>query len=561
MLDSADRRAFLSVMGSLGLGGTLLPGVLWADVARGADVTAASIAAAEEIAGITLTDEHRGLLLERLKAQVRQQAALYKLTIPNDVAPAVQFSASVPGAPSPKQAPKAVAKPARLPDPADATALAFATIPQLGALLRARRVTSEQLVQLSLDRIRTLDPRLSCTVNTLADRALARARELDAEARSGKFRGPLHGIPFGAKDLLAAKGAPTTWGISLYKDRVIDADATVIQRLEAAGAVLTAKLSLGELAQGDIWFGGTTKNPWKLDQGSSGSSAGSASAVSAGIFAFAIGSETLGSISSPSTRCGVSGLRPTFGRVPRTGAMALSWSMDKLGPIARNAEDCALVLHAIHGSDGADPTAQDRPYQWDATRSLRNLRVGYFEALFKQERPTKAFDDASLEALRKGGAALVPKELPAFPYDLLRVILNAEAAAAFDGITRSGEVGTMVQQGPNAWPTTFRLGRFLPASDYLNANRARTQAMALWEPLFRDVDVIVAPTNSQQLIATNFTGHPAVIVPNGFRDDNTPVSITFLGPLWGEAQALAAAHQFQQLTDWHGRVPVGVRGA
>lgn len=560
MSDSTARRDFLTLCGTLGLGGTLLPGVVWARVTSGAELTTATLAAAEEVAGVTMTEAQRTLMLERLKAQVRSFGALRAVALPNDVPPAVQFTAEPAGAP----APKAVPKPSRIDAKGLSTevrALAFAPVTHLAALLRARRVTSEQLTRLALERLEALDPKLLCTVTRMPDRALAFAKAMDAEARQGKFRGPLHGMPYGAKDLLAAKGAPTTWGIGLYKDRVIDQDAIVVQRLEAAGAVLVAKLTLGELAQGDIWFGGTTKNPWKLDQGSSGSSAGSASAVAAGIVPFAIGTETLGSISSPSTRCGTSGLRPTFGRVPRTGAMALVWSMDKIGPIARTAEDCALVLHAIHGADGADPTAQDRPYQWDASRSLASMRIGVFAAAFAQERPQKAIDEASLEALRRAGATLVPKELPAFPYDALRAILTAEAGAAFDDLTRSGQVDTLVQQGANAWPNTFRLARFVPATEYINANRARTLAMRAWSQLFADVDVIVAPTNSAQLTATNFTGHPAVIVPNGFREDGTPTSLTFLGGLWGEAAALAAAHQFQRVTDWHGREPNGVKGA
>jgi Asp-tRNA(Asn)/Glu-tRNA(Gln) amidotransferase A subunit family amidase len=556
---SSARREFLSAFGSLGLGGTLLPGVVWATMTSGGELTTATLAAAEEVAGVTMTEAQRTLLLDRLKGQVRALATLRDVALPNEVPPAVQFAAEPPEAPAPKAAPR-ISRVNAAALSTEIRALAFAPVTHLAALVRARRVTSEQLTRLALERLDALDPLLHCTVTRLPDRALAFARAMDAEARAGKFRGPLHGIPYGAKDLLAVRGAPTTWGIGRYAARVLDEDATVITRLEGAGAVLVAKLTLGELAQGDVWFGGTTRNPWKLEQGSSGSSAGSASAVAAGIVPFAIGTETLGSISSPSTRCGVSGLRPTFGRVPRTGAMALVWSMDKIGPIARTAEDCALVLHALHGRDGQDPTAQDRPYQWDATRTLASLRIGVFASLFAQDRPQKAADDATLDVLRRAGATLVPKELPAFPYDALRVILTAEAGAAFDALTRSGEVDSLVQQGPNAWPNTFRLARFVPATDYINANRARTLAMRAWQQLFADVDVIVAPTNSAQLTATNFTGHPAVIVPSGFRDDGTPMSITFLGALWGEAAALAVAHRFQQVTTWHGREPTGVQG-
>jgi len=350
---------------------------------------------------------------------------------------------------------------------------------------------------------------------------------------------------------------------------VIDADATVVQRLDAAGAVLLAKLTLGELAQGDIWFGATTKNPWKLDQGSSGSSAGPAAATAAGLVGFSIGSETLGSISSPSTRCGTTGLRPTFGRIPKTGAMALSWSMDKLGPICRSAEDCALVLDAIYGPDGKDTSVIAADYHWDARLPVHTLRVGYVKSAFdlpqldpKDEKRTlhgtKKFDDSALDVLRRMRLNLIAVELPDLPYDAMRIILTAEAAAAFDELTRSDRDKELVQQGKGDWANTFRTARFIPAVDYVNANRLRSVAMQKWDELFRTVDVIVTPTsaaNLSQLVATNLTGHPAVIVPNGFRDDGTPVSLTFLGPLFEEGKLLAVAHAYQQATDFHLKHP------
>jgi Asp-tRNA(Asn)/Glu-tRNA(Gln) amidotransferase A subunit family amidase len=555
-LPAADRRRFLQVFSGLGLGSTLLPGVLWAKVAAGAEITDASIAAAEEIAGVTLTPEQRTLMLQRLKQQTGALAELFAVPLDNAVAPAVGFlPAAVPQeAPPRREAPRPSRATPRA-APARIEELAFASVVELGGLIRARKVSSEQLTRMYLDRLEAHDPALFCVVNRLPDRALAHAKAMDEEVRRGKFRSPLHGIPWGAKDLLAAKGAPTTWGIGLYKDRVLDEDATVVRRLEEAGAVLVAKLSLGELAQGDVWFGGTTRNPWKPDQGSSGSSAGSASATAAGLVGFTIGSETLGSISSPATRCGVTGLRPTFGRVPRTGAMALSWTMDKLGPLARSAEDCALVLDAIHGPDGGDLTAQARPYRWDADRPLAALRIGVFRESFANARTQQAEDAAVLDVLRAQGAQLRDVAVPAFPYNALRLILSAEAGAAFDALTRSGQADTLVQQHANAWPNTFRLARFISAVDYVNANRVRSLAMAAWDALFRDLDVIVAPTNSVQLMATNLTGHPAVIVPNGFRADGTPFSITFVGKLWGEAEAALAAHAFQRATDFHRRVP------
>jgi Asp-tRNA(Asn)/Glu-tRNA(Gln) amidotransferase A subunit family amidase len=463
--------------------------------------------------------------------------------------------------------------------------LAFLPVSELSELVRTRRVTPTQLTRLYLDRIRTYDPALKAVITVTEARALKQAAQADDEIARGRYRGPLHGIPWGAKDLLATKGYKTTWGAGPYRDQVIDEDATVVQRLDAAGAILVAKLTLGELAQGDVWFGNgptdagpeettrkgqRTRNPWKLDQGSSGSSAGPASATAAGLVGFSIGSETLGSISSPSTRCGTTGLRPTFGRIPRTGAMALSWTMDKLGPICRSVEDCALVLDAIHGPDGQDLAVHDFPFRWDATVEPRTLRVGYVKAAFdlpatdpKDEKrtlhPTKSWDDAALAVLRGMGVTLIPVELPNLAYDAMRLVLTAEAAAAFDELTRSNRDAELVQQGRFDWANTFRTARFIPAVDYVNANRARTIAMQQWAALMKTVDVIVSPTGAaglNQLTATNLTGHPAVILPHGFRDDGTPVSLTFLGGLFDEARLLAVAHAYQRKTEFHLKRPV-----
>jgi Asp-tRNA(Asn)/Glu-tRNA(Gln) amidotransferase A subunit family amidase len=456
--------------------------------------------------------------------------------------------------------------------PADLEELAFLPVTELAELVRRRKVTSTQLTEMYLGRIRRYDPVLKAVITVTEDRARAQAKKADEEIARGRYRGPLHGIPWGAKDLLAVKGYKTTWGAGPYRDQMIDADATVVKRLDDAGAVLIAKLTLGELAQGDIWFGGTTKNPWNVTQGSSGSSAGPASATAAGLVGFSIGTETLGSISSPSTRNGVTGLRPTFGRVPRTGAMALSWTMDKIGPICRSVEDCALVLEAIHGPDGVDRTVKDVPFSWDATVTPASLRVGYVKSAFELaersdknqlQHGTKRFDDAALEVMRRIGGTLVPVEIPDMPYGAMRLVLTAEGAAAFDELTRSGRDSQLVQQTPRDWANTFRTARFIPAVDYVNANRARTLAMQQWHKLFETVDVIITPTSvGSQLVATNLTGHPAVILPSGFRDtsdtDKTqvPVSITFLAGLYQEARLLAVAKAWQDATDFHRKHPV-----
>jgi Asp-tRNA(Asn)/Glu-tRNA(Gln) amidotransferase A subunit family amidase len=433
---------------------------------------------------------------------------------------------------------------------------------------------------------------------------MAQAKEADRDIAAGNYRGPLHGLPWGAKDLLAAKGYPTTWGAGGFEQQTFDEDATVVTRLDQAGAVLIAKLTLGALALGDRWYGGITRNPWRPAQGSSGSSAGPASATAAGCVAFSIGSETLGSISSPSTRCGCTGLRPTFGRVPRTGAMALSWSMDKLGPICRAAEDCAIVLDAIYGPDGRDRTVHPAAFNWDAHIDPRALRVGYLKTDFENDPPQlrlfappaasdttaarqrellrahaaydRRFDSAALAKLAAMGITMTPVALPDMPWQAMTSLLSVEAAAAFDELTRSGRDKLLTEQSPTDWPNTFRTARLTPAVEYVQANRARTLAIEAMAQVFAPFDVIVAPTSSTQLVVTNLTGHPAAIVPNGIRGDDapayefptgpgpyggnwggpgTPVSITFLGPLYGEAKLLAFARAYQEATGFHRQYP------
>ena len=590
-----DRRAFVSYFTSVGFGTTLLPGVLWGMVAGGAEITKETVACAAELAGLTFEEAEAEMMVEGLRTQAQRLDALHKIPVANSVPPAIIFDPVPPGvslgvrqgtatAPVARRRPMVRSRVAARAVPSNLEELAFLPVTELSELVRRRAVTSMQLTRMYLERIRKYDPKIKSVITVTEERALRQAREADAEIARGRYRGPLHGIPWGAKDLLATRGYPTTWGAGPYRDQVIDEDATVVQRLDAAGAVLIAKLSLGELAQGDVWFGRgetdagpnettrkgwRTRNPWNLEQGSSGSSAGPAAATVGGLVGFSIGSETLGSISSPSTRTGATGLRPTFGRVPRTGAMALSWTMDKLGPICRSVEDCALVLDAIHGPDGFDRTVYDLPFHWDATVRPASLRVGYVKAAFDSPdrdpnnpdrvlRASKAFDDAALEVLRRLGTTLIPVELPDVPYDTMRVILTAEAAAAFDELTRSGRDAELVQQGRGDWANTFRVARFIPAVDYVNANRVRTTAIQRWHELMKTVDVIVTPTGApglSQLVATNLTGHPAVILPHGFRADGTPLSITFLGGLFGEDKLLAVAAAYQRATDFHLKQP------
>ena len=575
MSHTPDRRSFLAICAAtctaIGAGSTLFPGVLWAKIAAGAEITPQIIADAEQIAGVQFDAAEREMLVDALKGQSVQIEALHKVSLDNSVAPSFNFSPVPPGRTvlqGPRKAPvRSRVTPRAV--PVDMEQLAFEPVTVLSELIRTRKITATQLTTMYIARLKKFDPQLKCVITITEDRALRQAAEADAEIASGRYRGPLHGIPWGAKDLLAVRGYKTTWGAAPYKTQTIDRDATVVQRLDSAGAILIAKLTLGELAQGDIWFGGRTNNPWKPEDGSSGSSAGPASATSAGLVGFAIGSETLGSISSPSTRCGVTGLRPTFGRVPRTGAMALSWSMDKLGPLCRSAEDCALVLDAIYGPDGQDGATIAAEYHWDANVSPKSLRVGYVQSAFelpqidpanpkRQLHATRKFDDDALVALRALGVNLIPVALPALPYDAMRIVLTAEAGAAFDELTRSGRDKELVQQGKSDWANTFRASRFIPAVDYINAMRLRAIAIHEWDGLMSKFDAIVTPTgaaNLSQLVATNLTGHPAIILPNGFREDGTPVSITFLGPLFGEGKLLALANAYQAATEFHLKHP------
>ncbi|HVF39542.1 MAG TPA: amidase [Gemmatimonadaceae bacterium] len=562
-----DRRSFMSYFGTIGLSSTLFPGILWSSIAQGAEITAATISAAEEMAGLKFDETERAMMIEGLKTQQQRIDALHKVPLSNSVPPALVFN-PVPGdmkVPRGSRKRTIRSKPAVRKVSSNLEELAFLPVTELSELIRLRKVTSTALTRMYLDRLKRFDPVLQCVITLTEERALAQSKAADDEIARGRYRGSLHGIPWGAKDLLAVRGYKTTWGAGPYKDQMIDEDATVVQRLDAAGAILVAKLTLGELAQGDTWFGGKTRNPWKVEQGSSGSSAGPASATAAGLVGFSIGSETLGSISSPSTVNGTTGLRPTFGRVPKTGAMALSWSMDKLGPICRSAEDCALVLDAIHGPDDKDVSAIAADFNWDASLKPSKLRIGYVKSAFdlpvtdpKDEKRTlhasKPFDDSALAVLRRMSVNLIPIELPDLPYNAMRLILIAEAAAAFDELTRTDRDKELVQQTRNDWANAFRVARFIPAVDYINANRVRSNAIAAWNDLMKKVDVIVTPTNASnlsQLVATNLTGHPAVILPNGFRPDGTPVSLTFLGGLFQEAKLLAVAHAYQKETGFH----------
>jgi Asp-tRNA(Asn)/Glu-tRNA(Gln) amidotransferase A subunit family amidase len=533
----------LKVLSGLGVGSAVFRRALAAEVTAMGKVTPEMIQQAEWIAGVELKPEDRESAAKGLSRALAGFKQLRAVKLDNSVPPAVLFNPA-PTQPSPESNSRGHARPVEAPAlgrPQSGEDLAFLPVAALAALMRTRQVTSLELTKLYLDRLRRYDPALKCVITYTDELALRQAERADRELAAGHYRGPLHGIPWGAKDLIAWPGYKTTWGATPFKDQVIDTKATVAARLEEAGAVLVAKLSLGALAQGDEWFGTMTRNPWNVREGSSGSSAGSACATAAGLVGFALGTETLGSIVSPCSRCGTTGLRPTFGRVSRYGCMTLSWSMDKVGPIARTVEDCAIVFAAIHGFDGLDPTAVDRPFDWPSRRDLRSLRVGYIE------NNTAVAERSELRVLTDLGVKLAPIKLPSkYPVGALTVILDAEASAVFDELTRQG-----VAQDLNTWPETFRQGQFIPAIEYLRANRIRTLVMREMEEIMSQVDLYVG---GRDLTLANLTGHPTVVLPNGLRKRGgveTPTSLTFTGRLFGEAELLAVAQAYQRATDFH----------
>ena len=520
-----------------------------------APISRADIDKAEKIVGIQFTDAEKDSMLFDLIDNLESYAALREMDIANGVTPAFRFDPVPVGMEFDEIVRPPVYSPvSSVAVPANREELAFYPVRKLAELVRTRQITSTELTRVYLDRLERYGGKLECVVTITEELALEQAKRADREIAAGKYRGPLHGIPYGAKDLLAVRGYKTTWGAMPYKDQIIDENSAVIEKLEEAGAVLVAKLTLGALAWGDVWFGGTTRNPWDLEQGSSGSSAGSASATAAGLVAFSIGTETWGSIVSPSTRCGVTGLRPTYGRVSRTGAMALSWTMDKIGPICRTVEDCAIVFDAIRGPDGVDRTLVDLPFNYDHRIDLKDVRIGYLKELFDEEYPSREADLETLDKLRRLGADLVPIELPDYPVYSLAFVLSAEAAAAFDGLTRSGRDDEMVRQIRNAWPNVFRSSRFIPAVEYIQANRVRQ--LIIQDMAKLDVECYVAPSfGGNNLLLTNLTGHPCVVLPNGFDEGGHPVSISFIGGLYDEATLLAVAKAYQDATDFHEQNP------
>ena len=519
------------------------------------DISKRDVASAEKLAGLTLSVSERDSLLSTVNQRVEQYQSLREVALPNHIPFPLLYDPLPAGMNPPRGRDQFKFNDVKVFLPENLEACAFMTVPELAHLIRTRQVTSEALTRMYIDRLKRYQDQLQCVVTITEELAIQQARKADMEIARGQYKGLLHGIPWGAKDLLSVPGYKTTWGATPYKDQMIQKKGTVVRKLEEAGAVLVAKLTLGALAWGDVWFGGKTRNPWDIEQGSSGSSAGPGSATAAGLVGFSIGSETWGSIVSPATRNGVTGLRPSFGTVSRAGAMALSWSMDKLGPMTRSVEGAAIVFEIIRGSDNLDRTVRDIPFIYPSKRGVRNLRIGYVASAFADSLVSKN-DKASLEALKDIGLNLIPIELPEFPTGALSFVLQAEAAAAFDELTRSNNDDEMVRQVQNAWPNVFREARFIPAVEYINANRARTLLNQKMSEFMNSIDVYIIPSFFEDnLLRTNLTGQPCVVLPNGFNEKGRPTSISFIGGLYGDGKVLAVAKAYQEATSWHKNYP------
>ena len=582
------RRRFVTYFSSVGLSSTLLPGVLWARLQeeRAERITAAMLKDALAVAGLDFTDEERQQILNGVNQNLTRYADLRQLHIDPNIAPPLYYSPIVPGTRLDRaQKPFRTSATPSLRRPANLEDVAFWPLAHLAHLLKTRQVTSVELSRMYLDRLKRYNPILNFVVTFTDDLGMQQAQQADREIAAGKYRGPLHGIPWGCKDIIAVPGYPTQWGSGAFKGQVIDTEATVVRLLREAGAVLVAKLTTGELASGDQWFGGRTNSPWDPTEGSSGSSAGPASATAAGCVAFGIGTETSGSILSPSTICGVTGLRPTFGRVSRYGAMTLSWTQDRLGPLCRTVEDCALVFRTIAKADEQDLSVIDLPFNWDAELDIRKLRIGYLAPAFREANrhdDWKRNDGQVLDQVKALGVTLEPFELPAMPLNVTGGILGAESGASFDEFVRSGRDKNLTNRGRS---NGMRQSRLVPAVEYLQAQRVRAMIMRQFAATVSRFDVYIAPYINMRsggagrsgraggaaggdstpplppsairdhFQVANLCGYPAVSVPNGFTAEGKPTSITFLGRLYAEAEILALARAYQERAGFHLRHP------
>jgi len=509
---------------------------------------------AQKLIGMNFTQPEIDSMLPLLNDQLQNIENMRKVDLPNSVPPAFNFNPIPTGMKISKEKPEFQSSDyseTKLPE--NINDLAYYSIGELAYLIQNKKITSVKLTELYIQRLKKYAPQLHCVITYTDSLAMAQALKADEEITAGNYKGLLHGIPFGIKDMYATKNYKTTFGSAPYENQYIDEDATIVKKLREAGAVMIAKLSLGELAMDDIWFGGLTRNPWDTSKGSSGSSAGPASAVSAGLVPFAIGSETWGSIVSPGTVCGVTGLRPSFGMVSRSGAMALSWTMDKVGPLCRNTEDCAIVFNAIYGIDGKDEAMIDAPFIYSPKINIKDIKIGYFKKDFESDTGVnKPFNDAAIEQLKKLGATLIPIELPDFPVYDMSMLLTCEAASAFDELTLTNRDDLMTQQNMYRWPNFFRAAHFFPATEYIRANRLRYLLIQKMNEVMKQVDVCIGPSLAgNNLLITNLTGYPSVVVPSGFIDAKTPTSIVFTGQLFEEGKMLAAAKLYQDATKFH----------
>jgi len=558
------RRSFLACCAGAGVASGLFPGALWAQSDQGRlEITAEMIDHAAALAGLSFAPADRERMLAGVRANVEGFAGLRALGIDQSVPPPLYFNPAVPGQVFDEpQRPVDFGPPAAVERPADLEEVAFWPVTRLAGLLRTGQVKPTELTAMYIARIRRYDPLLRAVITLTEERAMARARAADEEIAAGRYRGLLHGIPWGAKDLLAVRGYRTTWGFKAYEDQVIDVDATVVERLDKAGAILVAKLSTGEIARGDQWLGIQTKNPWKTDEGSGGSSAGPGSATAAGLVGFAIGTDTSGSILGPSRTCGVTGLRPTFGRVSRYGVMPVCWSLDKVGPMCRSVEDCAIVFAAIAGPDGRDLAVVDKAFNWDTGTAPAGVRVGYVAEAFERDTDdgpaadALANDRATLQTLRELGVETVPVALPEHAdMDELQMLLVDEAAA-FDELVTSGGIEYFRQDIDDPEDMLMRIARLHPAVEYLQVQRRRMLLMQGMAALFDDIDALVSPFGgSTEQSATSLTGHPAVTIQNGFDRLGRPTGIKFVGRLYAESAVLRLARAYQGATGFHLRHP------
>lgn len=546
----------------------LLSGVIFYGCSTRAPSNAETIKSAQQLIGIEFSASEINTMANYLKDNQAGYDSMRKIKLDYSTAPAIQFDPR-PDSFQFRARPTLYdyQLPATVKLPSTDDSIAFLTIAELSTLIRDKHITSSRLTNIYLNRIKKYDDTLKAVVTVTEELALKQAAKADDEIQRGIYRGPLHGIPYGIKDLFAVPGYKTTWGAEPYQNQTIEETAVVVRKLEEAGAVLIAKLVSGALARGDVWFGGKTKNPWDLTQGASGSSAGSGSATAAGLVGFSIGTETLGSILSPSARCGVVGLRPTYGSVSRTGAMTLSWSMDKAGPICRSAQDCAIVFNAIKGKEGEinqDRSIVDYPFGFNPPQDLKNYRVGYFKPYFDKD-TTRLHepDSIALETFKSLGADLVAVEFPTGdPYDVFDIILRAEAGAFFDELVREHRDRELGEQDPGSRANSLRQSRFIPAVEYIQANRHRKVLIEKFNRMIREFDIIISPSNGRYVsLATNLTGHPAIVIPNGFDKKGRPTSITLIGNLYDEGPMCEAAYLFQQATNFDNQHPQFFTGA